>query len=471
MIDGDDTTFFWSSRPPSPGDYVGVDLGAVEPVTTVSIHMSKPSSPNDYIHGGVLEYSADGTHWTGVGTYIDTPDIEATLPTGAQARYVRLRDTGNQDYWAVVREFTVTGPPTDAPVVDGSPAGSTAHPLAAAADGDVDTSYVATGSPQAGDALTVTLPAVRPLDRIAIAGTGRADVQVRTGGQWRSIGTLGTAGYIELDAKSVIADAIRLAWVPGSVAPHIDEVVPWYADVPTVDLSATPSSGETSVGATTAVAVAVSATQPRAVRGTLAIAAPHGVVARPSRISVQLNRGGQRSVAINLTGTAVGTYQVPVTFTPDHGVAVTKNVELVVHPAVSDTNVALASQGAIATASSTEESLPQFTPDHAIDGDLSTRWSSDHADNEWLQIQFANPQHLGKLVLHWESAHATEYRIETSSDGTNWTAAADVTGSLGGNETVWIDQPDVSYLRMQGVSRATQFGYSIYELQAYPITS
>jgi hyaluronoglucosaminidase len=207
------------------------------------------------------------------------------------------------------------------------------------------------------------------------------------------------------------------------------------------------------------------------VRGTLAIAAPHGVVARPSRISVQLNRGGQRSVAINLTGTAVGTYQVPVTFTPDHGVAVTKNVELVVHPAVSDTNVALASQGAIATASSTEESLPQFTPDHAIDGDLSTRWSSDHADNEWLQIQFANPQHLGKLVLHWESAHATEYRIETSSDGTNWTAAADVTGSLGGKETVWIDQPDVSYLRMQGVSRATQFGYSIYELQAYPITS
>jgi hyaluronoglucosaminidase len=470
MIDGDDSTFFWSSRPPSPGDYVGVDLGAVEPVTSVSIHMSKSTSPNDYIHGGVLEYSADGTHWAGAGTYVDTPDIEATLPAGAQARYVRLRDTGNQDYWVVVREFTVSGPPNDAPTVDGAPAGSTAHPLAAAADGDVDTSYVATSAPQAGDALTVTLPKARPLDRVGIVGTGRADVQIRTGGQWRSIGPLGTAGYVELAAQSVTADAIRLAWVAGSVAPHIDEIVPWYADAPTAGLAATPSAAETSVGATTAVTVGLSATQPRDVSGTLRIAAPDGVTAAPSRVAVQLDRGTQRSVAVTLTGNRVGSYQVPVTFTPDHGAAVTAQIDLVVHPAVSDTNVALASAGAVATASSTEQGLPQFTPDHAIDGDLSTRWSSDHADDEWLQVQLAAPQHLGKLVLHWESAHATEYRIETSSDGNTWTTAADVTDSLGGTEAVWIDQPDVTYVRMHGVHRATTFGYSIYELAAYPIT-
>ena len=471
MIDGDDSTFFWSSRPPSPGDYVGVDLGAVEPVTSVSIHMSKPSSPDDYIHSGVLEYSADGTHWTGVNTYINTPDVEATLPAGAEARYVRLRDTGNQDYWVVVREFTVSGPPNDAPVVSGTPAGSTAHPLAAAADGNVDTSYVAASAPAAGDALTVTLPSARPLDRVAIAGTGRADVQVRSGGQWQSVGSLGTGGYVELGANSVTADAIRLVWVAGSVAPHIDEIVPWYADAPAAGLFTTPSSTETSVGAAATVSVGLSATQPREVTGTLTVTAPTGVGASPSRTSVRLDRGAQRSVTITLTGHAVGTYHVPVTFTPDHGAAVTKTVDVVVHPAVSGTNVALASQGAVATASSTEEGLPQFTPDHAIDGDLSTRWSSDHSDDQWLQVRFASPEHLGKLVLHWESAHATQYRIETSSDGSSWATAADVTGSLGGSETVWIDQAKVSYLRMQGVSRATQYGYSLYELQAYPITS
>jgi hyaluronoglucosaminidase len=149
---------------------------------------------------------------------------------------------------------------------------------------------------------------------------------------------------------------------------------------------------------------------------------------------------------------------------------VTEHVDLVVHPAVSDTNVALASAGATATASSTEQNLARFTPDHAIDGDLSTRWSSGYTDGEWLQVQFANPQHLGKIVLHWESAHATAYRIQTSADGTDWATAADVTGSLGGTETVWIDGSNVSYLRMQGVARATQFGYSIYEVEAYPVS-
>jgi hyaluronoglucosaminidase len=335
----------------------------------------------------------------------------------------------------------------------------------------VDTSYVATTAPRDGDALTVTLPSARPLDGVAIAGTGRAEVQVHTGGQWRSIGTLGTSGYVELAANSVTADAIRLVWVAGSVAPHIDEIVPWYADAPVVGLSATPSSTETSVGAATAVAVGLSATQSRDVTGILTVAAPNGVAAAPPRTSVRLDRGAQRSVRITLTGNAVGTYHVRVTFTPDHGAAVTTTVDLVVHPAVSDTNVALGSQGAVATASSTEDGLPQFTPDHAVDGDLSTRWSSDHSDDQWLQIQFASPQHLGKLVLQWESAHATEYRIQTSADGNTWTTAADVTGSLGGNETVWIDQANVWYLRMQGVSRATQYGYSLYELQAYPITS
>jgi hyaluronoglucosaminidase len=118
-----------------------------------------------------------------------------------------------------------------------------------------------------------------------------------------------------------------------------------------------------------------------------------------------------------------------------------------------------------------EESLPQFTPDHAIDGDATTRWSSGYTDGEWLQVAFANPQTIGKVVVRWEAAHATAYQIQTSTDGTTWTTAATVTNSPGGTETVWLDQPaSAKYLRMQGVSRATQFGYSIYELQAYPVS-
>ncbi|GAA5196413.1 hypothetical protein GCM10023322_65300 [Rugosimonospora acidiphila] len=466
MVDGDDNTFFWSSRPPVAGDYVGVDLGSVRPISAVSIHMSKPSSPTDYVVGGVLEYSADGSTWTAAGTYVNSPDVEATLPAGAQARYVRLRDTGNQSTWVVVREFTVTEPAGDAFTVSGTPAGTG---LAAAADGNVDTAYTAGSSPQPGDALVVTLPQPRPLDLVEVVGTGAGQVQARVGGAWRSLGTLAAGGYTELAGRGATADAIRLAWKPGSAAPSIAEVVPRYADGPAVSVE--PSSADASVGDHTKVTVTLTSSGPERISGTLRVDAPSGVTASPASRAVTVLRGSQQSASVTLTGSRPGTYTVPVRFTPAHGAAVTERVTLVVHPLVSSTNVALAAQGAVATASSVEQGLAQFTPDHAIDGDAGTRWSSGYTDGEWLQVQFAAPEHLGKVVLSWETAHAAAYDLQTSTDGTTWTTAATVTGSSGGTETLWLDQSGVKYLRMQGVSRATGYGYSIYELQAYPVAA
>jgi hyaluronoglucosaminidase len=216
-----------------------------------------------------------------------------------------------------------------------------------------------------------------------------------------------------------------------------------------------------SVGDSADVSVGLTSTQPADRPGTLTVAAPAGVTATPASTHLVLRRGAQPLIPITLQGTTPGSYQVPVSFA---GVSQTLTVN--VHPQVSTTNVALAGT---ATASSVEQNLPQFTAPHANDGSLSTRWSSGYDDAAWLQIQFAAPQHLGKLVITWETAHATAYKIETSTDGSTWTDAADVTGSQGGTETVWIEQSGVNYLRMQGVKRSTQYGYSIYELAAYPV--
>ncbi|MBN9618752.1 MAG: discoidin domain-containing protein [Actinobacteria bacterium] len=84
-------------------------------------------------------------------------------------------------------------------------------------------------------------------------------------------------------------------------------------------------------------------------------------------------------------------------------------------------------------------------------------------------MEFATPQNLGKITISWEAAHASSYALQTSTDGTTWATALTVTGSLGGDETEWIDATGVRYLRMQGISRATQYGYSIYEIDAYPL--
>src|SRR5690242_19684882 len=52
MVDGDSSTWYWSDGTPAVGDYVGVDLGTTEAITSVTIHGADASSPNDYIHAG-----------------------------------------------------------------------------------------------------------------------------------------------------------------------------------------------------------------------------------------------------------------------------------------------------------------------------------------------------------------------------------------------------------------------------------
>jgi hyaluronoglucosaminidase len=467
MLDGDDATYYWSSEAARPGDYVGVDLGAVQDVARVVVHAGKTTSPDDYIHAGVLEYSADGDSWTQLAA-TTTADVSVAPPTPVRARYVRLRATSSQSNWVVVREFAVTGPSGDQLTAAGAPPAASGSSLSRAVDGSLDTAYVASRAPQAGEALTVTLPKARPLDRVGVAGTGSADVQVRVDGSWRTLGPL-AAGYTELKAHAAAADAIRLAWTAGSAAPSITEVVPRYADVPVAELTLSPATIEAELGSTSSVTVGLASDRAGNVDGTLTVPVPDGLTAQPTSHEVTIPRGSVPSVTVSIGAGRVGEYAVPVTFSVDGEAPVTETLHVSVHPTVGDTNVAAAANGGVATASSVEAGLPQFTPDHAIDGDRSSRWSSGYTDTEWLQVELASPQHLGKVVLRWEAAHADAYDVQVSSDGSTWQTAAHVTGSQGGVETVWIDQADVHFLRMQGVKRATSYGYSVYELEAYPV--
>ncbi|MFI1097253.1 beta-N-acetylglucosaminidase domain-containing protein [Streptomyces sp. NPDC020917] len=228
-VDASPDTFFWSDGTPAVGDTVGVDLGAVRPISTVDVLMSKADRPDDYLHHATLEYSADGTAWHSLGDFTDTPEIQATAPAGATARYVRLRATATQGNWVVVRDFAVG--PTSGPAASGGPAPASGSSLAAAADGDLDTAYRAAAVPASGEALTVTLPSGKPLDSLVIlqpgAGTADATVQIEVGGAWRTIGGLG-GPVTDLTAHGWAATAVRLLWTSGSPAPAISEIVPRY---------------------------------------------------------------------------------------------------------------------------------------------------------------------------------------------------------------------------------------------------
>ncbi|WP_329241712.1 discoidin domain-containing protein [Streptomyces sp. NBC_01478] len=125
------------------------------------------------------------------------------------------------------------------------------------------------------------------------------------------------------------------------------------------------------------------------------------------------------------------------------------------------------SQGKTATSSSDENGGTVAA--NAVDGNTATRWSSGATDTQWLQVDLGSSATITQVVLNWETAYGSDYKIQTSSDGSTWTDVKSVTGGDGGADTL-----DVSgqgrYVRMYGVHRATQYGYSLWEFQVFGST-
>ncbi|MFE6843935.1 discoidin domain-containing protein [Streptomyces sp. NPDC057686] len=127
----------------------------------------------------------------------------------------------------------------------------------------------------------------------------------------------------------------------------------------------------------------------------------------------------------------------------------------------------LLSQGRPATASSQENGATPASA--AVDGDNASRWSSQFADPQWIQVDLGAPAQVSQVVLHWETAYARAYRIELSDDGTHWSAAYSTSTATGGVRTHDITGT-ARYVRVYGTQRATQWGYSLYEFQVYGTT-
>jgi hexosaminidase len=140
--------------------------------------------------------------------------------------------------------------------------------------------------------------------------------------------------------------------------------------------------------------------------------------------------------------------------------------------------------GSVATATSQTmvPPLENWRPSNAIDGDRSTRWASDSAPdclpkpcsydptNDYLQVEFAEPHPIHHVDIYWETARPSRYAIQVSQDGTHWTDVVRVVGAPAvgpaDSHTVAVEDP-VRFVRMQGLERATAWGYSIWEMNIW----
>ncbi|MFF7523931.1 discoidin domain-containing protein [Streptomyces pseudovenezuelae] len=132
--------------------------------------------------------------------------------------------------------------------------------------------------------------------------------------------------------------------------------------------------------------------------------------------------------------------------------------------ASADTNL---SQGRTATSSTIENAGTPASA--AVDGNTGTRWSSAASDDQWLQVDLGAAASISQVVINWETAYGKDYKIQASNDGSAWTDLRSVTGGDGGTDTL-----DVSgqgrYVRLLGIHRATQWGYSTWEFQVFGTT-
>ncbi|MEU1785090.1 discoidin domain-containing protein [Streptomyces sparsogenes] len=125
--------------------------------------------------------------------------------------------------------------------------------------------------------------------------------------------------------------------------------------------------------------------------------------------------------------------------------------------------------GAAASASSSEWWNPAvgYAPGKAVDGDIGTRWASEWNDDQWLRIDLGSSKSVKRVTLDWQEAYAKSYRVELSEDGTNWKTAWATAAGDGGLDTARFAGTRARYVRVKGLERGTQWGYSLREVGVY----
>ncbi|GAA5022167.1 hypothetical protein GCM10025734_78100 [Kitasatospora paranensis] len=162
----------------------------------------------------------------------------------------------------------------------------------------------------------------------------------------------------------------------------------------------------------------------------------------------------------------LGVYKVYVYAYDGHGnVGIETKSFRVVAPTPSGTNVARGKPTTASTFQATGNGAP-YPASNATDGNWNTRWASEWADPQWIQVDLGQTTSIKHVQLGWESAYGKAYQIQVSGDGTNWTTAYSTSSGSGG-----VDDVDLTasgrYVRVTITQRGTTYGDSLYELGVY----
>lgn len=101
------------------------------------------------------------------------------------------------------------------------------------------------------------------------------------------------------------------------------------------------------------------------------------------------------------------------------------------------------------------------------DGGAGSRWESEYNDPQWIYVDLGKEEKIENVILKWETACAKKYALQVSNDAKEWKTVYDNKDGKGGTEKIDLESITARYVKLEGISRATQFGYSLFEFEIY----
>jgi len=158
-----------------------------------------------------------------------------------------------------------------------------------------------------------------------------------------------------------------------------------------------------------------------------------------------------------------GTYSLTAKATDDHGLTASSIPVSITVSNGSSSNLAL-NKNVVVSGNENAVTMPGSA---AVDGDITTRWSSAFEDPSSIYVDLGARFNISEVKITWENAKGKDYLVQIADTIGNWHTVKTVTG----NDNLINDHTGLTatgrYVQIYGTARTTGYGYSIFELEVY----
>jgi glucose/arabinose dehydrogenase/PKD repeat protein len=108
----------------------------------------------------------------------------------------------------------------------------------------------------------------------------------------------------------------------------------------------------------------------------------------------------------------------------------------------------------------------------AVDGSMSTAWSSARSDAQWFQVDLGSVQVINRAMMNWLStAYPKSFQLQVSTSGRTWRTMFSTVSGNGGTDNLEFTPVFARYVRMVATKRAVAGSYySFWEFGVFQDT-